>query len=267
MSIRDMKMIEDKSATSLIKWINIIVFLLLTIFVLLYQFVLIKKEASSNGFYEIGIFVNILALSVVTGYILYFITSALPNMIKCKKMEPVIIICKENLANELKTLIFALTKVENWIECNDDDLKEKLNSISATRKICEEYFCGTCPTKNALLLYNPFTLTILDLTIDNLKSAIEDIIQNGEYFNDLKYLKCVIWLKNSYTLKRISLCKQAAAQQLACDSMRENYKSEQIDSLFKDELSSRLFEPEKDSNRVFIYEIRQLIEKNRKTVL
>lgn len=260
MLIQEEKIIESKKASYIIKWINIIIFLSSLSYILLYQFVLIKIQAHCMNCFELGSFTNTLLYSVVTGYVFYFLTSVLPAYIIRNKMKPIVTFSKRTLANELDILIKALTQTENWMILTNKELKEKVDSLSSTRRIWSENGIGIYNSQNEILLLNPTTLTIIDQTLDKIVKTINDILSNWEYIDEQLYLKGVVWLKNSTLIKKLSLCKEAANIQFTIDSTKPLYQNGQtyLDNFFINELSLHLFT--NIDNCIFIDEIRSLMK-------
>lgn len=161
------------------------------VFVVAYQFVLLRWEAPCKEVFNLGVLCNTIALSIVTAYIFYYITTVIPQKQKLKAMKPVVEQSKLDLAASLKMLFNLLTKDEQWSDLDNDTLKANFNASSKERRIWLEECSGIFKTPEVFLLYNPYTLTVISYILTDIQREIDSILQNSQFF-DSEYLTRII---------------------------------------------------------------------------
>lgn len=261
MHLDEQKLIKSKENQKRTKQWNVFAFLISDAYIFLYQIILIKIQAPYPVIADLGIIFNSFFLAVATGYIFYYLTYALPKKTERGKMGPIIISYQGDLAKQLELLIILLTSVKDWTNYSDSDLKEKMREYSKSRTIWMEEYQGIYKDENGCLLLRPTIIQMISYTVDNIKAIIDDIINNGIYFEDINYIKRIVWLRNSIVMKRLKMCKEAAKIQ---DNEEVPKNDTYLDSVFKDELPILLFSNNQDEGMVFIEEIRKLIKYNEK---
>ena len=260
MKISQKEIIANKAATKVANQkLNYIV-IGSSIFVLLYHFLLLRWEAPTKELYYMGVLFNALALSVVTGYIFYYITVLIPHKNRITAMKPAVIASKNDLADLMNRLIALLIREENWIQLGNESLKTSLDSRSTTRKIWIERCSGIFKTNQVLLIHNPYTLLVISDTLNELQNRIEDILQHSDLFEE-EYLKQIVWLINTDTYKKLFGLRLNSFEQLDINENDPVFSQGEtlLDDFFRNELSFRLF-VQKDG-KLFIDEVRKLSRK------
>lgn len=206
--------------------------------------------------YYLGVLVNTLALSVITSYIFYYITVTVPYKHKMMVMKPTVEQSQKKLAELLNFLFGLLTKKEDWKCLDNKSLKASIDSESSTRTIWLEEYPGIFKTPEVLLLYNPYTLTAIGYTLNDIQKEIAEILQHGEYFEE-EYLNRIIWIINTDTYKKLFGLRLNSPEQINIDRQKIEFinGTTYLDNFFREELSLRLFE-NKDG-KIFIDEIRK----------
>lgn len=230
------------------------------LFVLLYHFVLLRWEARTIGLYYMGVLSNTLALSVITGYIFYYITVLVPQKNRVEEMKPTVIASKNDFADLINRLMALLIWEENWTQLDNGSLKAYLDSHNATRKIWIERCSGIFKTNQALLIYRPYTLSVISDTLNTLQDQIEDILQHSDLFED-EYLERIAWLINTDTYKKIFGLGLDSFEHLDINENDPAFSqgATLLDDFFRKELSFRLFTQE--DGKLFIDEVRKLCQK------
>lgn len=261
MNIEDKTLLAKKKVSEPSTVRNRIVFIIALIFSIVYQLILLKWESSNDVFYDLGVMLNTIALSIVTGYIFHYITFILPSRKKAKTMLPIIKTLEQNLSKELICLISLLTEINDWTKYNDNCLKNKMKNACRTRKIWVEEYEGIYPCHN-LTSYNPKTLDLISSTLSNITKSIDDFIINIEFITDINYLERILWFRNSSLYNKLLCCHDAAEEQKDEKTLKEaKYQNSDtfLDEFFREELVLRLFIEDKDK-KSFISEVRKLIE-------
>ncbi len=221
-------------------------FIAAAVWVLLYQFILLDIPAKNDFCYDLGVIVNTLALSYVTGYIFYFLTVLLPEENKYKEMQPIVKLKKNELSKQLGFLMVELFHDKNWMQMDHSKTKEHFDNLSKDRRIWNEESTHLCVPSGEFILYRPKSLEVLHSTIENINFLFEDIIKNANYF-DIVYLQNVLWVKNSRQFSRLKTYIPDSIEAVGDVSMAGDTL---LDNFFNQELSLllRITTPDEDSN-------------------
>ena len=260
MSISQAEIIAQKTATKLANKKLKVALIISAVYVLLYHFVLLRWEAATMELYYSGVLANTLALSVITGYIFYYITVLTPYKSKIAEIQSAVIASKSNLADLINRLIVLLTQNEDWRQTDNISLKAFVDSHSPGRRIWLEQCSGIFKTSQVLMTYNPYTLYIISDTLNEIQRQIEDILHHSDLFED-EYLKLIIWLINTDTYKKLFGLGLNSLEQFNIGENKPEYVqgTTLLDSFFCEELSLRLFV--ENGEKIFIDEVRKLLDK------
>lgn len=241
---------KEKETAQKLTILHWIVFTAMFLYVICYEVSWVKISSVTLKI------INVVAQSIVAGYILDLLVETLPKQAQKRSMRPIVEYQKNEMAKHLDDLMKALLKDSKWKEKDNAALKRDYDSVASSRRIWTETCAELFEDDNGCISCMPMTLYVIDLFIRRIIDKIDTLIGMSSYI-DLDYMEEICWLTESELFKRLHIC---IGQHESAGLASKNGNT-YLDSFFNEELSIRLFVADK-TNRIFVDEVRKLIDED-----
>ena len=197
-----------------------------------------------------------ISISVVSGFIIYFLTVTIEQIIlKIENKDIIRNNCKQ-FKEKLAYLIFLLTKVKNIESKKDEIIRQEAKRNNENRNIWTETVSGFLPGKYGVKYIDPYTICIISMLYKELEELIVEIKMNANLYSN-KVLENIFQLKDSKTWEMISIF---------CDALETLIKNDQLikggetylDNVIKEQLDIYLFCQIEPNKPTFI----EIVKKN-----
>ena len=136
---------KEKETAQKLTILHWIVFTVMFLYVICYEASWVKISSVTLKI------INVVAQSIVAGYIFNLLVETLPKQARKRSMQPTVEYQKAELAKYLDNLMKVLLKDNKWKEKNNATLKRDYDIVASSRRIWTETYAGLFADDNGCI--------------------------------------------------------------------------------------------------------------------